>query len=147
MRAQDLMATTPAGDDHGRMSDDHDGILDPDPMYDAPYLVLVYAAWVSTTWAFGDTVGLAVLVLATLVLTVIAGRRPVTRAPNRSFASDFATVLLFCGAGLGAGVFIVEAVAADARLTIGVALIAIAAGLVVDILRPTAPSPTAAATS
>lgn len=130
------MAVANRWDDHGPMTVDHPGILDPDPLYDAPFLVVIYAAWVSTTWAFGDTAGLATLVLATLALTAFAASRSVTFRPGRSFAADFGTVLLFCGAGLGTGVFLVEAFTTNGRLTMGVALIAIASGLVFDILRP-----------
>lgn len=130
------MAGAQPWNDHGSMTADHPGILDPDPLYDAPFLVVIYAAWVSTTWAFGDTAGLATLVLATLALTAFAASRSVTWPPRRSFAADFATVLLFCGAGLGTGVFLVQAFTTSGRLTLGVALIAIATGLVFDILRP-----------
>lgn len=87
-----------------------------DAIYDAPYIIFVYAAWAGASWAFGDTIALAVLIAGTLVLTV-AGL--VQRAPFRShsFAADLATILLFCGSAIGAGWFVVQGLAAAPVIT------------------------------
>ena len=87
-----------------------------DAIYDAPYIIFVYAAWAATAWLFGDTVALAVLIIGTGGLTVAGLVQP---APFRahSFAADLATILLFCSAAIGAGWFIVQGLAVEPVVT------------------------------
>lgn len=114
---------------------------DPDPLYDAPYLIFIYASWVAASYFFGDTAGLAVLVLATIALTGFAltqshGVRP------RSFTADFGVILLFCSASIGVGVFVVSAISTAPLLTIALASLALAGALLIDIVRrPAAVTP------
>lgn len=88
-----------------------------DAIYDAPYIVFVYAAWAGSSWLVGDTIALAVLIAGTAALTT-AGL--IQRAPFRShsFAADLATILLFCGAAIGAGWFVVQGLAAAPLVTV-----------------------------
>lgn len=78
-----------------------------DPIYDAPYLVFVYAGWAGASWTLGDTAGLAVLVLGAAVLA-LAGLGQSAPFQPHSFAADLATILLFCSAAIGAGWFVVR---------------------------------------
>lgn len=88
-----------------------------DAIYDAPYIIFVYAAWAGSSFLVGDTLALAILVAGTAVLTT-AGL--IQRAPFRShsFAADLATILLFCGAAIGAGWFVVQGLAAAPLITV-----------------------------
>ena len=87
-----------------------------DAIYDAPYIIFVYAAWAGSSFLLGETVALAILVAGTVVLTT-AGL--IQRAPFRShsFAADLAAILLFCGAAIGAGWFLVQGLAAAPVIT------------------------------
>lgn len=107
-----------------------------DAIYDAPYIIFVYAAWAGAGWAFGDTAALAVLIAGTVVLTT-AGL--VQRAPFRShsFAADLAAILLFCGAAIAAGWFVVQALAAAPLIT-ALALGATIAGCIAVMMSPDA---------
>lgn len=98
---------------------------EPDPLYDAPYLIFAYTAWTIAVRFAGDTAGLAVLVAATVALTAWALRLDRRVAP-RSFAADFATIILFCGAAIGAGVFLLRALAAEPVIVLLATLAAIA---------------------
>ena len=88
-----------------------------DAIYDAPYIIFVYAAWAASSWFLGDTVALAVLIAATAVLT--AGGM-IQRPPFRphSFAADLSAILLFCGAAIGAGWFVVQGLVAAPLVTV-----------------------------
>lgn len=90
--------------------------VEPDPLYDAPYLVFVYAAWVGSAWIFGQFAGLAVLIAGTAILTVAGSR---VRTPvARSFAADMSVILLFCAAASGSAVFVIAALQREALLTL-----------------------------
>lgn len=82
-----------------------------DPLYDAIAIAFVYAAWAGAAMWLGDRAGLAVLVLATTVLTVAAfvGRSdaPVPDA-ERPFVAEFATILLYCATALAAAVLVID---------------------------------------
>ncbi|MEM7285246.1 MAG: hypothetical protein AAF480_02760 [Actinomycetota bacterium] len=87
-----------------------------DAIYDAPYVIFVYAAWAGATWVFGDTVALAVLIAGTAALTAAGlGQRAPFR--SHSFAADLATILLFCSAAIGAGWFVVQGLSAEPLVT------------------------------
>ena len=112
---------------HGGMSSHQIANPEPEPLYDAPYMVFIYAGWVAGSYVIGDTAGLIVLVAATAVLTIVSERRPDLRHP-RSFAADFDVVLLFCAASLGVGVFLVGVLSAAPLLsvvTLGLAIVAV----------------------
>lgn len=107
---------------------------EPEPLYDAAYMVFIYAGWVATSYAIGDTAGLVMLVAATGVLTLASVRRPDEGHP-RSFAADFAVVLLFCAGSLGVGVFLVGALSAAPQLSVATLGLAVAAAAGAKIMR------------
>lgn len=98
------------------MSRDTTAQPEPEPLYGAAYMVFIYAAWVATNYVMVDAAGLAVLIGATAALTGVSLRRPDRQLP-RSFAADFAVVLLFCAASLGIGVFVVHAMSLAPELS------------------------------
>ena len=89
-----------------------------DAIYDAPYIIFVYAAWAGASWVFGDTAGLSVLIGGTAVLTAAGlGQRAHVFRPH-SFAADLATILLFCSAAIGAGWFVVQGLSTQPAITL-----------------------------
>lgn len=81
-----------------------------DALYDAPYIIFVYAAWVGSGLVVSDTAALAILVAASAVLTA-SGLIQCPPFRPHSFAADLSTILLFCGAAIGAGWFVVQGLA------------------------------------
>lgn len=88
-----------------------------DPLYDPAFLIFVYSAWAITAFTIGQTAGLAVLVVATVVFTTIALRQRVpdpnrfvdsdsADAVQRPFVNEFGVILLFCAAAIGVGVLL-----------------------------------------
>ncbi|MGI9621780.1 MAG: hypothetical protein ACR2PK_03005 [Acidimicrobiales bacterium] len=98
--------------------------LDQDPLYDAAYLVFVYAGWVTAAWLVGPMGGLAVLVAGTALLT-LTGLGSGDPDGARSFATDLAVVLLFCSAAIAVAVFYLGALEQAALLTLWVTATAI----------------------
>ncbi len=96
-------------DDGHVRSDDTSAAHEPDLLYDAPYIVFVYAAWVAASYVMGDVWGLGVLIAGTTALTAAAARQPFVADAPRSFAADFAVILLFCASSIGVGVFAIDA--------------------------------------
>ena len=119
----------------GCMRTNERAALAPDPLYDAPYLVFIYSGWVVASWAGGDLAGLAVLVVSTLVLTAVAGNQEHSGAPQ-SFAADFAVILLFCAAAIGAGVFIIRGLSGQPELTLAAVAAALASTSIMSLTRP-----------
>ncbi len=94
-----------------------------DPLYDAQYLIFIYALWMLVGWAFGNLAGLATLVGATVVLT-LGALRDHRRSEPRSFAAEFGSILLFSAAGIGIAVLLVNAIGAAPLLVLGVVVLA-----------------------
>jgi hypothetical protein len=133
------MEPTASDCDHGLVtSDSAVGQPEPDLLYDAPYIVFIYAAWVGAAYLLGDALGLTILVATTVLFTTAALRSPARPHVPRSFAADFAVILLFCAASIGIGVFLVAAASQQPALTVGMALLGAAAVLGHRALQPTA---------
>ncbi len=106
---------------------------EPDPLYDAPLLIFVYAAWTMGGWLVGGWFGLGVLVGATAILTGVALRAQVAdQAP--SFKAELASMLLFCAASLGVTVLVVRALSRWPALTIVSASFSVALALVLALV-------------
>ena len=111
---------TIAAVDDGAPSIDADAEDGPaiDAIYDAPYIIFVYAAWAGASLLFGETVGLCALIGGTVVLTAAGIAQPAPGFRPHSFAADMATTLLFCSAAIGAGWFVLEGLTAEPTITL-----------------------------